>query len=130
MTSFQGNIEPVFDLCELVKTSGASYVARWTTAHPRNVINSIKKGISKRGFAFIEIVSQCPTQYGRRNRLGDGVQMMKWLRKNSVGINRAKEMNEAELNGKYIVGEFVDRDGPEWVSSLWELGKRLRGDMT
>jgi len=130
MTSILGSIEPSFDLCELVKTSGASYAARWTTSHPRNVIDSIKKGILKKGFAFIEVISQCTTQYGRRNRLGDGVQMMRWLRQNSIKRDKAKGLDKEELNGKFIVGEFIDREGPEWVSSLWELGKRLRGEMT
>lgn len=126
MTSPLGNIEPNFDLCKLVETCGASYVARWTTAQPRRVIDSIKKGITKKGFAFIEIISQCPIQYGRRNRLGDGTHMMKWFRENSVTLKRVKEMNEDELLGKFILGEFVNRDKSEWVSSLRKLGRKMR----
>lgn len=121
MTSPTGNIEQNFDLCNLVKTCGANYVARWTTAHPNQAINSIKNGIINKGFAFIEIISQCPTQYGRRNRLGNGVNMMKWFRENSVTLEKSKNMNEEEIRTKFIVGVFVDRENPEWVSSLREI---------
>jgi 2-oxoglutarate ferredoxin oxidoreductase subunit beta len=123
MTSPYGNIESSFDLCELVTTCGASYVARWTVAHPRNVIDSIKRGISKNGFAFIEILSQCPTHYGSRNRLGKGVEMMRWLKDNAIALQEAKKMDEKELHNKFTVGVFADRERPEWVSSLRTLSK-------
>lgn len=124
MTSQSGNIEQPFDLCKLVTTCGASYVARWTTAHPRPLINSIKKGLMKNGFSLIEVISQCPTQYGRRNKLGNGAQMMKWFKANSVRLEVAKKMSEEELKGKFIIGEFVDREKLGYTSSLRRLSKK------
>ena len=127
MTSQLGNIEYPFDLCKLVATCGATYVARWTTFHARPVIRSIKKGIQKKGFAFIEIISQCPTQYGRRNKIGDGVQMMKWLKENSVPKKSAEKLSEAELKDKFIIGEFVDIEKAEYGASLRDIIKKRRG---
>jgi len=63
------NPEEAFNLSTLMKEAGATYIARWTTVHARQVINAIKKGIQNKGFSFIEILAQCPTQYGRRNKL-------------------------------------------------------------
>jgi len=127
MTSQLGHIEYPFDLCELVTTCGATYVARWTTFHARPLINSIKKGIQRRGFSFIEVLSQCPTQYGRRNKIGDGVQMMKWLKESSVRRENAGKVPEADLKDKFLIGEFVDIEKAEYGASLRELIKRRGG---
>ncbi|MEM2365061.1 MAG: 2-oxoacid:ferredoxin oxidoreductase subunit beta [Candidatus Bathyarchaeia archaeon] len=122
-----GNDEPSFDLCELVASAGATYVARWTTFHARPAINSIKKALQRDGFSFIEIVSQCVTTYGRRNRLGDGPQMMRTFQRMSVTKEQAARMSEEELKGKIIVGEFVDRQRPEFSAMKMELIKRAGG---
>ena len=121
MTSQLGNIEYPFDLCKLAATCGATYVARWTSVQARQLIRSIKKGIQKKGFSFIEIMSQCPTQYGKRNRIGNGVQMMKWLKENSIRKEKAAGMSEEKLKGKFILGEFVDEKKAEFGASLGEI---------
>ena len=128
MTSQLGHIEYPFDLCELTATCGATYVARWTTLQIRPLINSIKKGIQKKGFSFIEVISQCPTQYGKRNKIGNGVQMMKWFKENSIRKEKAKKMSKEELKGKFIIGEFVDIEKAEFGASLRELIKKRRGE--
>jgi len=90
-TTPYGNQEAPFDLSTLMKEAGATYIARWTTIHARQVINAIKKGIQNKGFSFIEVLAQCPTQYGRRNKLGDAVQMMEWLKANSIPKEKAEK---------------------------------------
>jgi len=117
-TSPHGQQEASFDLCELVKAAGATYVARWTTAHPRQSINAIKKAIQHKGFSFLEIVSQCPTHYGRNNRIGDAVAMMNWQKQNSVPRERVEGMSPEELRDKWAVGEFVNVERPEYGDIL------------
>ena len=68
-TDPQGNDTPPFDLIRLVLAAGAGFAARWPVTRPRPLIASLKKAIAHRGFAFVEALSPCPTQYGRRNRL-------------------------------------------------------------
>ena len=65
ITSPHGTLEYSFDISAMIAAAGASFVARWTTYHPRQMTRSVKKGIQKKGFALIEAVSQCPVQYGR-----------------------------------------------------------------
>ena len=48
-TSFYGNPEDPFDACELAKVAGATYVARWTAAHPLPLSRSIAEAIDPRG---------------------------------------------------------------------------------
>jgi len=127
MTSQTGNIEYPFDLCDLVTTCGATYVARWTTYHAMPLIKSIKKGIQKKGFAFIEVIAQCPTQYGRRNKIGSGLQMMKWIKENSVRKEKAAGIPKEELKDKFIIGEFVDIEKAEYGASIREVIERRRG---
>jgi len=111
----------------LVVGAGASYVARWTTYHVRPLMNSIKKGISKKGFAFIEVLTQCPVQYGRRNKMREPIDMIRWFRDISIRKEEAEKMSEDKINDKIVVGEFVDRTRPEFVTEILNLNKRLGG---
>ena len=112
-TAPYGALEDPFDLAELVTAAGASYVARWTTAHPLQLANSIKKGLKNRGFSFIEAISQCPTYFGRKNRMRSPVEMMRFMKENSLNRRKALKMEPDEVEGKIIVGEFANRQQPE-----------------
>jgi 2-oxoglutarate ferredoxin oxidoreductase subunit beta len=116
-TTPYGSIEAAFDLCKLAEVSGASYVARWTTAHPRQVIRSIVKGIRKRGTAFIEILAQCPV-----HKKMSPVSMLKTYREETFQISKTKEPAE----GKIPIGEFCDLDKPEWNESYQEIIDQFR----
>ncbi len=113
-----GNAENPFDICKLVEGAAASFVARWTTYHPRQIVKTAKKAIQKRGFAFVEVVSQCPVEFGRKTGMGNSVQMMEQYKLNSVGLARAKTMAPEALAGKIVVGEFVDIDKPELIETM------------
>jgi len=64
-TSPYGNPESPFNLTALAAAAGATYVARWTTYHVVELTRSIKEAIQHKGFSFIEVLSQCPTQQRR-----------------------------------------------------------------
>ncbi|WP_456472328.1 2-oxoacid:ferredoxin oxidoreductase subunit beta [Methanocaldococcus sp.] len=121
-TAPYGNVENNFDLCKLAEAAGASYVARWTTAHPFQLVRSIKKGIKKKGLAFIEVVSQCYTYFGRLNKFKSNVDLLNWIKNNSIPINKAKNMEN--LEGKIIVGEFLDIEKPEYTEEVYKLIER------
>jgi 2-oxoglutarate ferredoxin oxidoreductase subunit beta len=113
-----GNVENPFDICELVKGAGASFVARWTTYHPRQLVKTAKKAIQKKGFAFVEVLSQCPVEFGRKTGMGTAVQMLEWYKTKSVTLARAKDMSAEELRDRIVVGEFVDIEKPELLETL------------
>lgn len=120
-TAPYGALEAPFDIAELVTAAGASYVSRWTTAHPLQLSNAIKKGLQNKGFSFIEVVSQCPTYFGRKNKMRSAVDMMKWMKEQSVVKRKADKMSEEELEGKLIVGDFADNSRAEFSESLCTL---------
>ena len=120
-TAPYGAFERPFDLSELVTAAGATYVARWTTAHALQLSNAIKKGLSNKGFSFIEVISQCPTYFGRKNKLRTPVDMMRWMTENSVNKRKANKMSAEELEGKIVVGEFANEPHPEFSHELYNL---------
>ena len=126
-TTPYSNAEYPLKIAELVAAAGANYVARWTTYHVRKLIAAMKEVLQKRGFSFIEIVSQCPVSYGRRVGLRDGVAFMEYFKKNSVGVGTAGNMSEEELEGKIVVGKLVERDRIEFTESLRRINESCQG---
>jgi 2-oxoglutarate ferredoxin oxidoreductase subunit beta len=125
-TTPQGNAEYPMRIAELVAAAGANYVARWTTYHIRKLAASMKQALQKKGFAFIEIISQCPVSYGRRVGLRDGVAFLEYFKDNSVGVKKAAGMSEQELEGKIVVGKLVERHRIELTESLREINERVK----
>ena len=119
ITNPYGTLEHTFDISRMVAAAGASFVARWTTFHPRQMTRSIKKGIQKKGFALIEAVSQCPVQYGKVSKLGKAVDILRYYKENSIKVNKAKDLSPEELEGKIVIGELVDTEKAE-LSEEWE----------
>jgi len=119
-----GNAENPFDICELVKGAGASFIARWTTYHPRQLVKTAKKAIRKKGFAFVEVLSQCPVEFGRRTGIGNAVQMLDWYKTKSVSVARSKDLSPSELSDRIVVGEFVDVEKPELIETLNGIRER------
>lgn len=119
------NVEPAFKTADLVVTAGASYVARWTTYHVFPLMESMQNAIKKKGFSFIEIISQCPENYGRRIGLRTGNDFLKKFKEQSIRIEKARSMSDEELNDKIVVGKLCDKDRPEFVTELHNLTDEL-----
>jgi 2-oxoglutarate ferredoxin oxidoreductase subunit beta len=110
-TSVGGNPDKPFNIPYLAAASGAAYVARWTTAHVRRLEKAVADALLKKGFSLVEIISPCPTYYGRMNKQGAGLEQMKYYRDNSIIKSGADPKQVAiDFNGQIIVGRFIDRD--------------------
>jgi 2-oxoglutarate ferredoxin oxidoreductase subunit beta len=106
-TTGEGNPYRPFDLSKLVEAAGATYVARYGVTQPIALINSIKKALNHAGFSFIEALSPCPTQFGRRNRLDRPEEMIQDLIRRCILKEEAERLTEEELEERIITGEFV-----------------------
>ncbi len=125
-TTPYGNREYCFNLADLLNSAGASYVARWTTAHPIQLKNSIKKALKTNGFSFIEVISQCPTNFGRRIGKAKPAEMLNWFKENSVSVKKWREEGERETE-KFVVGEFIERKKPGFTQMIHvKLGEAQR----
>ncbi|MBP8598554.1 MAG: 2-oxoacid:ferredoxin oxidoreductase subunit beta [Selenomonas sp.] len=83
-TAPYGSIDRPFDACNLAEAAGATYVARSTAYHEQHLTDMITGGFDNQGFSFIEAMVQCPTAYGRKNKMGSAADMLKWMRDNAI----------------------------------------------
>jgi 2-oxoglutarate ferredoxin oxidoreductase subunit beta len=123
-TTPYGNREQSFDLCKLAMAAGATFVGRWATHRPRQAINAIKKAVLHKGFSLLEIITQCPTYFGRRAiGTGDPVEGVQWITDHSVTMREANKLSEQELADKFVLGTFMERQEPVFAgSSVYPTG--------
>jgi 2-oxoglutarate ferredoxin oxidoreductase subunit beta len=128
-TSPYGCYEHPFNLPLLAASSGATYVARWTALHIRRLTTAFKEAISKRGFSFVEVIAPCSTLYARLNKLGDGLDLMKFYHDNSI-IKHGADPREIDIDyqSSIVVGKFLDIEKPTYIDCLNEGHKRKFGD--
>lgn len=124
-TSVYGNPESPFDAAELARAAGATYIARWTTAHPVQLSRAIEAAILHEGFSLVEVLSQCPTQAGRLTHgTGDPAGVLDILKSKTVSIKKAQKMTAEELTGQLVIGTLFETDQkPEFVCSYTAIAR-------
>ena len=112
-----GNPEQPFNLPLLAYASGATYVARWTMLHTRDLTQSIQEALGRRGFSFIEVLAPCPTGYGRRNRQKPADSLKLYQEKAIVknGANPAEVI--LDFKQGITLGKFVEYDRPTFLEN-------------
>jgi 2-oxoglutarate ferredoxin oxidoreductase subunit beta len=128
-TAPYGNYEYPFNLPYLADACGATYVARWTALHLRRVTKSIQEALAKKGFSFIEVITPCVTLYARRNRLGDGLNLLKYYYENS-DIQHGADTRTLDISyqGKITVGKFIDKEKPTFLECMNNHLKKVLGE--
>jgi len=128
-TNPYGTFDPNFNLPQLVEAAGACYVARWTVFHVKQLARSMEEIFAKKGFSFIEIIAPCPTLYLRRNRMGEGLDALKYYKQASKIKNGAPTAEVAlTKGGEIIVGKFVDRVRPDYLDLMRAQMHEALGD--
>ncbi len=128
-TSVTGCPEEPFNFCYLASACGAVYVARWTSLHIRRLTNSITEAMQKRGFGFVEILTPCPTSFGRRNKIGTALETLKFYHERSV-IRNDIDPKEAPIDfgSNIVVGKFMDTERPTFMDNYQLSCKNRIGD--
>ena len=126
-TAPYGNPEHPFDIPKLVIAAGASFVARTTTFHVLAMDKIIRQGLEHHGFTLIEIFSQCPTYYGKWNRVGDAAEIMKIYKKDTYPVIRAENMSDEEKAGRYPIGILHQETKSEFLDEFNAIVDRLKG---
>ncbi len=112
-TAPQLTIDRSFDTVELALASGASFVARTTSFHVREITKLIARAIQHKGFSVVEILSQCPTHFGRKNKLGDASNMLEFFKKNTTPFGSKAKQDNPELIER---GIFRELDIPDYCA--------------
>jgi 2-oxoglutarate ferredoxin oxidoreductase subunit beta len=116
-TTPYGNPDMPFNISQLAEAAGASYVARTTMYQVGLMDKYIFQAFNKKGFAVVEVLSTCPTSYGKRNRETGrtGADMLRYQKENAVSLEKARNMSPKELEGKLITGVYVNREQPSYL---------------
>ena len=123
-TAPYGNVDRPFDIANLASGAGASFSARGDVYHARETIDIIKKAILHKGFSLVDVYSICPTYYGRKNKKGDAVEMLKWQKENLIPTGRYYSMSEEERANRKLIGILSFNDYPEYTE---EYAKVIAG---
>jgi 2-oxoglutarate ferredoxin oxidoreductase subunit beta len=123
-----GNLEPSFNISGLAQAAGASFVALGDVYHVQQLDKLITAALSKKGFSVVEILSPCPTAYGRRNKLANPVDLMNWLKDNVIQKDKLDKMAEDEKVGKIASGILWNVEKPEFSAEYDKLIERLKAE--
>ena len=115
------NIDHDFDTVELAMAAGATFVARTTTYHVQQMKKLFRQAVLHEGFSVVEVLSQCPTYFGRKNRLGSAVDMMEQYKKNTTPIGSTAKKENPDLIER---GLFVQKEMPEYCSEYDKIIER------
>ena len=124
-TAPYGMIEQSFDVAELARAAGASFVARGTVYHASQLSTLMAKAIARPGFSVVEVMSNCHTQYGRMNREGSAVKMILWQKEHAVPASMAAKMTPEQLQDKFVVGVLHEVEKPGYVEEYQKIIDRF-----
>ncbi len=114
-TSPQGSVDPSFDLCKLAEGAGASFVARTSTFDFQQLQDLLVQGFRHRGFALVEVMTTCPTYYGRMNGVRDPYAMLREIEQITQGGNGHSNSHERPVDmSARPTGVFVEETREEY----------------
>jgi 2-oxoglutarate ferredoxin oxidoreductase subunit beta len=114
-TTPYGSAEPAFDLCELAIAAGANYVSRWTSFHVKELTRAILAGLRIPGLSFIEALSQCPTNFGKRNKFRQAMDQVEYFKTHGILIEKVQRLREEGKDippDAIVLGEMIRRNRP------------------
>lgn len=117
------NIDQAFDTVELAKAAGATFVARTTAYHVQQISDLIRQAILHDGFSMVEILAQCPTYFGRKNKQGGAVEMLNWFKDNTTPMGSHAKQKNSDLIER---GIFVQKELPEYCAEYDKVIKRAQ----
>jgi len=119
-TAPYGNIEHNFDLCGLVEGAGGTYIARTTVYHAAQIPKLVAGGIKNKGFSFIEVIVNCHTYYGRKNKMKEAIKMLEWQKENAVPVSKKGDPG-IDMTGKFYTGVLKQTVAPEYCEAYDKL---------
>ncbi|NPE07701.1 MAG: 2-oxoacid:ferredoxin oxidoreductase subunit beta [Asgard group archaeon] len=101
-----GKISFPFNLSHITIANGATFCARYTVYEFVQLSKAIGRAMNHQGFSFIEVISNCHVNFGRRNNLGDSIAMRQMFKKARVRINEEDiGFNWHKTDIEYVVGK-------------------------
>ncbi|WP_461209073.1 2-oxoacid:ferredoxin oxidoreductase subunit beta [Desulfocurvus sp. DL9XJH121] len=126
-TTPYGAMEKSFDLVRLTGAAGANFVARGTVFHVKTLDKLYTAALSRPGFNFVETLTPCHTQFGRKNKYKDPVEMFKWLKKTATPLEAYNKLKPEDRGARIPIGVFQERDEPSLEAKYQQMREQLAG---
>jgi len=125
-TTPYGNPYYEFDFLNLSKAAGATYVARSTTYHARQMTKLITGAIEHKGFAVVEVLEDCPTAYGRRNEMRSPAEMIKRWKGSCITFEAKKKLPPDATKDKIPIGLYHQESKPDFWEEYQDVVKKAK----
>ncbi|MBC7194750.1 MAG: 2-oxoacid:ferredoxin oxidoreductase subunit beta [Caldisericia bacterium] len=119
-----GKYEPNFDIVKLLIGAGATFVARGSVYFYNHLLSIIKKSIEHKGFSFVEIISPCPTYYGKYINIKDQSEFFIKQKDFVYRIENESKLTQEDRVGKLPIGIFVDETRDDFETIYEKLHRR------
>ncbi len=120
------NIDYEFDVVELAKAAGATFIGRTTTYHVQQMVTMLRQAIAHKGFSVVEVFSQCPTYFGRKNKQGSAAKMMEYFKEHTTPVGSRAKQEHPDLIER---GIFVQTEKPEYCQEYANLVHKAQQTM-
>jgi 2-oxoglutarate ferredoxin oxidoreductase subunit beta len=120
-----GNVDPIFNIPELAKGAGATWVGRGTAYHVPALDKLIIGAIEHKGLSVLEIINACPTTHGRRNKFRTPTDMLLWMKETALPLSAFEKLPPEKTAGKFPTGVLYKREAPEYSETYFTMVERL-----
>ena len=71
---------------------------------PKKLEKVLVEGFQHEGFSFFDIFSNCHVNLGRKNKMGEAVDTLKWIENMIISKKKYDDLSDEEKSGKYPTG--------------------------
>lgn len=127
-----GNIDPTFNACNLAESAGASFVGRESVVNPKKLEKLLVKGFSHKGFSFMEVLSNCHINLGRKNKMASAMENLDWIDSITMAKMKFEKLNDEDKMNFLPTGVLKeDTEAKEYCEMYKEIqdvhqGKRAK----
>ena len=109
-TSLSGSIDQPFDLVRLALGAGAGFVARTTSFDHGHMVGLVQRALTHEGFSVVDVLTACPTYFGRMNDLGEPYDMLHYLRDTTIPLGDMRGNGGPQVMPPDVLPTGVFRD--------------------
>jgi len=120
-----GNIDPTFDGCKLAEAAGASFVAREKVSEPRKLEKVIQKALAHKGFSYVEALSNCHINLGRKNKMANAMENLDWIDSITMPKKKYDALSEEEKLNYLPTGILKEDTEAEEYCEMYEEIKKV-----
>jgi len=123
-----GNIDPTFNASNLAIGAGASFVAREAMTDPKKLEKILVKAFSHKGFSFVEVLSNCHINFGRKNKMANAMENLAWIDSITMPLKKWGTLeDEIEKENILPTGVLRDVEQEEYCDMYAEIQKSAKG---